>query len=776
MTSSATSCPQCGAPFPAGYAAPLCPACLLKLGFESRDPSTGPATSPYQPRFLAPTPEELAPRFPQLEILERIGAGGMGVVYRARQKELDRIVALKILRPDFGPEANFAERFQREARALARLSHPHIVTVHDFGRIDDVYYFVMEYIDGVNLRQLEKAGQLAPAQALALVPQVCEALQYAHEQGVVHRDIKPENILITRDGRVKIADFGLAKLAGHAEQSHLTGTWQVMGTPHYMAPEQVERPTEVDHRADIYSLGVVFYEMLTGELPLGRFPLPSSKAQLDIRLDDVVLRSLEKSPERRYQHATDVQTDVEQIRQTPGKRTSPKAAKPEDRYAGEPEVVRERVLANLSFAANALVFLGLAELVLLAIVVLFITPLVVLTSVTFGDSRSTIQLSGVMPWLLLATLPVATITVWTGLSLKTGENVRASLIGGGLSLIPVSLLWGAKLIVLVMAWLWLRDPRARAAFGAVTWREGPAFQQMQDSLRRGWAGLVYGAGALWQAIWDRVPSTAAAQAAVAAAKVHAAQLPERAAPAVQTVAAVIRHPILRGVVGWAFWSVAWSVWCIFAMMLTVELTDLSSGRYRAEHERLFTTTGLLLAVGWVLGEVVLVWNGVTQCFLRMSGQPASRISGPRRALLGSAGAALLMSVLLLIGEALGAADRWSEWYDLQNPAGFGEVALVQLLFALCCGLSAVLLRWPAVRWVTRILLLLAIAFPAAMLLVMSVDRGHAPPVALTLWPTAMSLPAVLWGFWGTRRVRERTTESGSSVQPAEPSGLASTTV
>lgn len=277
MTSATTSCPQCGAAFPAGYAAPLCPACLLKLGFESRDPSAGPATSPYQPRFLVPTPEELAPRFPQLEILERIGAGGMGVVYRARQKELDRIVALKILRPDFGPEANFAERFQREARAMARLSHPHIVTVHDFGRIDDVFYFVMEYIDGVNLRQLEKAGQLAPAQALALVPQVCEALQYAHEQGVVHRDIKPENILITRDGRVKIADFGLAKLAGHAEQAHLTGTWQVMGTPHYMAPEQVERPTEVDHRADIYSLGVVFYEMLTGELPLGRFPLPSSK-------------------------------------------------------------------------------------------------------------------------------------------------------------------------------------------------------------------------------------------------------------------------------------------------------------------------------------------------------------------------------------------------------------------------------------------------------------------------------------------------------------------
>ncbi|HTN02237.1 MAG TPA: serine/threonine-protein kinase [Planctomycetaceae bacterium] len=748
MTSSATNCPQCGTAFPAGYAAPLCPACLLKLGFESRDPSAGPATSPYQPRFLAPTPEELAPRFPQLEILERIGAGGMGVVYRARQKELDRIVALKILRPDFGPEANFAERFQREARALARLSHPHIVTVHDFGRIDDVYYFVMEYIDGVNLRQLEKAGQLTPTQALALVPQVCEALQYAHEQGVVHRDIKPENILITRDGRVKIADFGLAKLAGHAEQSHLTGTWQVMGTPHYMAPEQVERPTEVDHRADIYSLGVVFYEMLTGELPLGRFPLPSSRAQLDIRLDDVVLRSLEKSPERRYQHATDVQTDVEQIRQTPGKKT----AKSVERFAGEPDVVRKRVLASLELPANALIIVGLVEFFITVVYFFLIPPLAPLLMV------------------------VPAFTIWTGLTLKTGENLQSTVIGGCVSLIPVSFLWPVKAAICVASWMVLRHPPARAAFGQIGWREGEAWQTIQDWFRQTWIATRGGAATLWQATWNRIPSPASAHAAVAAVKEHAAQLPERAAPAVRTVAAVIRHPIPRGVVAWAFWSVVWSAWCIFAMMLTVELTDLSSGRYRAEHERLFTTTGLLLAVGWVLGEIVLVWNGVTQCLLRMSGQPASRISGPRRALFAASGAALLMSVLLLIGEALGAADRWSDWYDLQNPAGFGEVALVQLLFALCCGLSAVLLRWPAVRWVTRILLLLAVAFPAALLLAMSVDRGHAPPVALTLWPTAMSLPAVLWGFWGTRREPAKTIEPAAPVQPAEPSGLASTTV
>lgn len=772
MTSSTTHCPQCGTAFPAGYAAALCPACLLKLGFESRDPSAGPATSPYQPRFLVPAPEELAPRFPQLEILERIGAGGMGVVYRARQKELDRIVALKILRPDFGPEANFAERFQREARALARLNHPHIVTVHDFGRIDDIYYFVMEYIDGVNLRQLEKAGQLTPAQALGLVPQVCEALQYAHEQGVVHRDIKPENILITRDGRVKIADFGLAKLAGHAEQAHLTGTWQVMGTPHYMAPEQVERPTEVDHRADIYSLGVVFYEMLTGELPLGRFPVPSRKAQIDVRLDEVVLRSLEKEPERRYQHATDVQTDVEQIRQTPARKT----VSPAERFTGDPELVREQVLADLSFSANALVFLGLAELGLLALVVLFLTPLTVLVSFPIFGSVSARYLSGQIPWMLLATLPIATFTVWTGLSLKTGENAKSSLVGCALSLIPVSWLWLAKLVFVIIAGTVLKNPKARAAFSTVPWRQGPALQQMQIAARRAWDRSVEGARVLWSAIWNRVPSAASAHAAASALRDQAAHLPQQAAPTVRAVAAVIRHSVIRGIAGWVFWSVVWSAWCIAAMGLAVELTELRSGHFRAGHERLFTTTGLLIALAWVLGEVVLIWNAATQCLLRLNGQRPSQTSGPRRALLAASGAALLMSVLLLIGEALGTADRWSDWYDLQNPAGFGEVALVQLLFALCCGLSAVLLQWPAVRWVTRILLLLAVAFPAAMLLVMSVDRGYAPPIALTLWPTAMSLPAVLWGFWGTRRTSVAPMKPAEPVQPAEPSGLASTTV
>ena len=177
----------------------------------------------------------------------------------------------------------------------------------------------MEFVDGVNLRQAMHAGRHEAAEeTLAIVPQICDALQFAHDEGIVHRDIKPENILLDKNGRVKIADFGLAKLLGQRLRTDtLTGTQQVMGTLHYMAPEQMEGSHDVDHRADIYSLGVMFYEMLTGELPIGRFAPPSKKVQIDVRLDEVVLRSLEKEPEQRYQHASESRTSVDQITATP---------------------------------------------------------------------------------------------------------------------------------------------------------------------------------------------------------------------------------------------------------------------------------------------------------------------------------------------------------------------------------------------------------------------------------------------------------------------------
>lgn len=315
-------CPQCGTELPAEVLEGICPKCLLKLALEGQQgpqggPQSGETTTP-EPRFAPPEPQELANHFPQLEVLGLVGSGGMGVVYKARQRELDRLVAVKILPPEVGQDPAFAERFAREARALAKLNHPNIVAVHDFGQTDGLYYFVMEFVDGVNLRQMIQAGELKPQEALAIVPQICDALQYAHDEGIVHRDIKPENVLLDTKGRVKIADFGLAKLLGRSPTDFtLTGTQQVMGTPHYMAPEQMEKPLEVDHRADIYSLGVVFYEMLTGELPLGRFAPPSRKVHVDVRLDHVVLRALEKEPERRYQHVSEVKTDVEALSSGP---------------------------------------------------------------------------------------------------------------------------------------------------------------------------------------------------------------------------------------------------------------------------------------------------------------------------------------------------------------------------------------------------------------------------------------------------------------------------
>jgi predicted Ser/Thr protein kinase len=273
-----------------------------------------PADPAARPLPTAPSPEEIGKHFPQLEVLELLGQGGMGIVYKARQKSLERLVALKVMPPEAAREAGFADRFSREARTLARLQHPNIVGVHDFGVSDGLYYLLMEYVDGANLRRAMREGKLTPAQALAIVPQICDALQYAHENGVVHRDVKPENILLDRAGRVRIADFGLAKIVQRtAVDVTLTRAGQVMGTLHYMAPEQLRTPDAVDHRADIYSLGVVFYEMLTGELPLGSFPPPSEKAHTDARLDRVVMRALEGERERRWQHASDVKDGVSAI-------------------------------------------------------------------------------------------------------------------------------------------------------------------------------------------------------------------------------------------------------------------------------------------------------------------------------------------------------------------------------------------------------------------------------------------------------------------------------
>jgi tRNA A-37 threonylcarbamoyl transferase component Bud32 len=311
----------------------LCPGCLMKVGLGSEA-----GTAARLNAFVPPPAEALAPHFPQYEILQLLGKGGMGAVYKARQKSLNRLVALKVLPNDARQEPTFAERFFREAQALAQLSHSSIVAVHEFGQAGGFYFFVMEFVDGTSLRQLLRIHRLSPREALTIVPQICDALQYAHDQGIVHRDIKPENILVDKQGRVKIADFGLARLLGqNPAGERLTRSAEVMGTPQYMAPEQVERPLEVDHRADIYSLGVVFYEMLTGELPLGRFPAPSKKVELDVRLDEIVLHALEKEPQLRYQQVNLLKTDVETVaRAAPSNRHG--ATGPERETSDNPRV------------------------------------------------------------------------------------------------------------------------------------------------------------------------------------------------------------------------------------------------------------------------------------------------------------------------------------------------------------------------------------------------------------------------------------------------------
>jgi serine/threonine protein kinase len=318
---SMSTCTRCKKPLPADAMGGVCPACLLGLARPERlDPGQQPTRDRHEPDpSKYPTPAELGRWLPQYRIDELIGQGGMGAVYRGHQPGLDRPVAIKIMAPRFADDPSFAERFSREARTMARLNHQNIINVYDYGQAGPVCFLVMEFVEGINLRRAMQNGELTAEQALAIVPQVCEALQFAHDEGIVHRDIKPENILLDRKGRVKIADFGLAKLVQEdSPQWTLTGSRQVLGTVNYMAPEQIERPGAVDHRADIYSLGVVLYELLTGELPLGRFPLPSERSRATAALDEVVLRSLEKEPQRRYQQASEVRSAVELVRNSSG--------------------------------------------------------------------------------------------------------------------------------------------------------------------------------------------------------------------------------------------------------------------------------------------------------------------------------------------------------------------------------------------------------------------------------------------------------------------------
>jgi len=438
MAAEERKCPKCGADLPGNAPRGLCPKCLMKAGMhlgsedqtdDSVDTADSTESTPTSDGgFVPPDTKELAEHFPQLEIIELLGQGGMGAVYKARQKQLDRLVALKILPLEVGQSEAFAERFTREARSLAKLNHPQITTVHDFGRTEDgLYYFLMEFVDGTDLRRVIQAGGLTSEQALAIVPQVCEALHYAHKKGIVHRDIKPENILLDTEGNIKIADFGLARLLDRPTTAYtLTQADQRMGTPQYMAPEQIEHPHEVDHRADIYSLGVVFYEMLTGELPIGLFAPPSKKVHVDVRLDEIVLHTLEKEPEQRYQHVSEIKTDVETV-STKGQKAG---------YARSPGETRSESEAIRKYLRRPAEGLMIAGIINIACIVPF--ALLMGTMILSNSHMLSRDLDGKVAALSLLVTCIGAVIVYGVMRMKELENRKLAILACILAVLPVT--------------------------------------------------------------------------------------------------------------------------------------------------------------------------------------------------------------------------------------------------------------------------------------------------------------------------------------------------
>lgn len=287
-----------------------------EVGFEPTvtPPNRGQGKSDdHRPFNTAVAPIERI-EIPGYELLEVLGRGGMGEVWKAHQKSLGRLVAVKVLPSRLAKDAEFVVRFEKEATALASLNHPNIVQIIDRGVVSEHYFFAMEFVEGKSLRALMTEGITHPDQALRMILQVLTAMDYAHRKNIVHRDLKPENILLGEGGHIKIADFGLVGIRGEKPHVQLTATSVAMGTVNYMAPEQRRDAKNVDARADIFSVGVILYELLTGELPLGRFRMPSEKMRgVDVRLDAILHRALETEVQDRYASAQEMLTDLQAL-------------------------------------------------------------------------------------------------------------------------------------------------------------------------------------------------------------------------------------------------------------------------------------------------------------------------------------------------------------------------------------------------------------------------------------------------------------------------------
>ncbi len=321
------ACPQCHATYdPADLDSqnPKCPVCDEPISRDGNETKAA-ATEAHDPL-------ESAPKIEGFEITRHIGRGGMGDVWEARQLVLGRKVAIKVLAQNLSHSGHFLARFTREAYALGRLQHPGIVSIHDFrSSPDGLCCIIMEYVEGpqrgdpTTLFDLIQARELDADRTRLLILQVLDSLQYAHEEGVVHRDIKPTNVLIDRYGRVKVVDFGIAAMpADRADGNQLTCAGGPLGTAEYMAPEQTEDAAHADHRADLYAVGVVIYEMLTGTRPRGAFAPPSRiKPEVGAGWDDIVQKALQSDRENRYADAGEMIAAIQAIRGIPAAADSP---------------------------------------------------------------------------------------------------------------------------------------------------------------------------------------------------------------------------------------------------------------------------------------------------------------------------------------------------------------------------------------------------------------------------------------------------------------------
>lgn len=319
MNVATTTCFTCGTPITAEVLGGKCPSCLKKVALmEPTMPGDSLAESRMARRqagWEPPSAEQVEALLPRgfYSVESFIGRGGMGAVYKGTQLVLKRPVAIKIMRQDQAVDAEFRLRFLREAQMLARLSHPGIVNVIDCGEAGpDMLFIVMEFVDGANLMDVIRSGGVSEARALKIMKQVCEALQFAHTHGIVHRDIKPSNIMLMRDGRIKLADFGLATQM-EPEEGEEADTDHAAGTPAYAAPEQMRADAAVDQRADIYSLGVMIYQMLTGELPRGDWKPPSQAVAIDPAWDKIISQALQPLPQDRLSAAEAMQEMLSRI-------------------------------------------------------------------------------------------------------------------------------------------------------------------------------------------------------------------------------------------------------------------------------------------------------------------------------------------------------------------------------------------------------------------------------------------------------------------------------